>query len=563
MPGMRYQPQGLARVAGNWIAGGMMFSVQAGTGLRDLVRGLPMLGRGANQAVRAFPGGLAFDCRGVATAGYINVAGEAAQLASDQSAIFYLIIAGAPSGSVPAIGGIWRSASQDDGLLVIERSSADAIQMRFRIGGASAIRTFSTGVSSLYGRRLTIAASIARGAGRSVFLRIAADGQILFDQEQTYSTSGASSDITPTGTEYLSIGSEQIENPTRNPNCIIYAQHHLARVVSADEVANLSRMPWQAYQAPEADDDGAAAIERRLSVSAAALGLAGGHVGIRVSRRLRAAPAELAVSSGPVTVRAARRLRVQPAALAVAGQGVALRVSRRLRVAPAVLGLAGGQVGMQYAAAPAPGSYTQPVSAAAMQFAGGSVGMRVTRRLQVVGAQLGLVGGNVLFQVGRRPGAIDVSAISPSRIVAFESSGSRLVIFEGSGSRVVVFGGSGKRVRFNQMSAKVPIKVGEKWTVDRDRDEISYHAADITDELADRNTTADESSVVALLFGVVLLEGPQVQVATIDGVERTFVVVKLGGVDGDPPDDWRWVARVPCVNGERFDKTTWFNEVDP
>lgn len=113
------------------------------------------------------------------------------------------------------------------------------------------------------------------------------------------------------------------------------------------------------------------------------------------------------------------------------------------------------------------------------------------------------------------------------------------------------------------MSAKVPTKVGEKWTVDRDRDEISYHAADITNELADRNTTAVEEGVVALVHGVVLLEGPELQTATVDGVERTFVVVKLGGIDSDPGDDWRWIARVSCANGERFDKTTWFNEIDP
>lgn len=37
------------------------------------------------------------------------------------------------------------------------------------------------------------------------------------------------------------------------------------------------------------------------------------------------------------------------------------------------------------------------------------------------------------------PSPIDVSKISPSRIVAFESSGSRVTPFEGSGSRIVRF----------------------------------------------------------------------------------------------------------------------------
>lgn len=159
--------------------------------------------------------------------------------------------------------------------------------------------------------------------------------------------------------------------------------------------------------------------------------------------------------------------------------------------------------------------------------------------------------------------SLDISKVHPARVVVFGGSGSKVVVFEGSGSRVVVFEGSGKRIRIKQMDVKVPIKDGSKWKVDRDRDEISYYAADVTEELRDRNTTAVLSQVVALPYGVEVLEEAEIQVATIEGVERTFVVVKLGGVDGELPEDWRWVARVPCANGERFDKTTWFNEVDP
>ena len=158
---------------------------------------------------------------------------------------------------------------------------------------------------------------------------------------------------------------------------------------------------------------------------------------------------------------------------------------------------------------------------------------------------------------------IDISKIHPSRLVMFDGSGSRIVVFEGSGSRAVVFEGSGKRIRVNEMDLKLPIKVGDKWVVDRDRDEESYYGADITKELSDRNTTAVPSLVLVLPYGVEVLEGPDVQVAMIEGVSRTFVAVKLGDVDGDLPEGWRWVARVRCANGERFDKTSWFNEVDP
>jgi hypothetical protein len=111
------------------------------------------------------------------------------------------------------------------------------------------------------------------------------------------------------------------------------------------------------------------------------------------------------------------------------------------------------------------------------------------------------------------------------------------------------------------MSAKEPTKVGDKWMVDRDPDEKSHYAADITQELIDRATTA--VSVELVLVGVVQLELPQIQVATLAGVQRTYVVAFLGGTDAVPPEGWKWVARVTCTNGERFDKTTWFNKVDP
>ena len=111
------------------------------------------------------------------------------------------------------------------------------------------------------------------------------------------------------------------------------------------------------------------------------------------------------------------------------------------------------------------------------------------------------------------------------------------------------------------MSLKMPTKDGEKWVLDRDPDEESWYGAEITAELRDRNTTAQ--SVDLVLLGVVQLAEPVLQVVTIDDVPRTFVAAFLGGTDDALPEGWKWVARVRCANGERFDKTTWFNEVDP
>ena len=97
--------------------------------------------------------------------------------------------------------------------------------------------------------------------------------------------------------------------------------------------------------------------------------------------------------------------------------------------------------------------------------------------------------------------------------------------------------------------------------VDRDPDEESWYGAEITDELRDRNTTA--KSVELVLVGVTQLAEPEIQAATIEGVPRTFICAFLGGIDDPVPEGWKWVARVRGANGERFDKTTHFNEVDP
>ncbi|WP_036170359.1 hypothetical protein [Massilia sp. 9096] len=114
------------------------------------------------------------------------------------------------------------------------------------------------------------------------------------------------------------------------------------------------------------------------------------------------------------------------------------------------------------------------------------------------------------------------------------------------------------------MSTTEPTKVGDKWMVHRDPDEISWYAADITDELLDRNTTLATTGqpVTLILQGVTMLRDFSIQTATIGGVVHTYIVVLLGGVDTALPADWLWTARCSCANGERFDKTTWFQRVD-
>lgn len=135
-------------------------------------------------------------------------------------------------------------------------------------------------------------------------------------------------------------------------------------------------------------------------------------------------------------------------------------------------------------------------------------------------------------------------------------------ILQVSAQRIVIFEGSGARMEFNNMTAILAYKIGDKWMNDRDPDEESRYAADITDELNDRMTTAMGDGVELVLVGVTALADPVLETVSINGVLRTFVIAFLGGIDGDLPADWAWTARVRCANGERFDKTTYFSRKD-
>ncbi len=131
-----------------------------------------------------------------------------------------------------------------------------------------------------------------------------------------------------------------------------------------------------------------------------------------------------------------------------------------------------------------------------------------------------------------------------------------------SAPRIVIFEGSGARMEFGQMTAKPAYKVGEKWMCDRDPDEESRYAADITDELLDRKTTALANGVELVLVGVTMLDEPKLETVSVNGSPRTFVVAFLGPDDEPISTNWSWAARVRCSNGERFDKTTYFNRKD-
>ena len=147
---------------------------------------------------------------------------------------------------------------------------------------------------------------------------------------------------------------------------------------------------------------------------------------------------------------------------------------------------------------------------------------------------------------------IDATKVPASRVVVF-AGGSRVVTF-GGGTRVVNFDvpWNGQTKGPNMTNAPAPYFKDGKWWVDKDPDEQSFYVANITKELSDRGTTA--ASVEPVVKGVEILIQPQIQ--------GNFVVIKLAGLDVTSGAENYWTARVTCANGERFDRTMWFNRVD-
>lgn len=100
--------------------------------------------------------------------------------------------------------------------------------------------------------------------------------------------------------------------------------------------------------------------------------------------------------------------------------------------------------------------------------------------------------------------------------------------------------------------ATAPYQKDGKWFIDKDPEDKRYYVADVTNDLADSATTA--ASVEAVVAGVTVLEGPQIQ--------GSRIVVKLGGLDTAPNAVNYCTFRVTCANSEQFDRTIYFNRVD-
>jgi len=134
----------------------------------------------------------------------------------------------------------------------------------------------------------------------------------------------------------------------------------------------------------------------------------------------------------------------------------------------------------------------------------------------------------------------------PSDIDGTLISASRKVVFPG-GTRVVMFG-----TRPNTAVSNAPYYRAGRWFVDKHPDDQRYYVAHIGADLEDRGTTALQ--VTAIVAGVTVLVDPVIQ-----GV---LILIKIGGFNSLNTANNFCTFRVVCANGERFDRTLWFNRQD-
>jgi hypothetical protein len=102
-------------------------------------------------------------------------------------------------------------------------------------------------------------------------------------------------------------------------------------------------------------------------------------------------------------------------------------------------------------------------------------------------------------------------------------------------------------------NATTPSQGAKGWTIDIDPDEINFVVWDVTKDLSDRATTAESATLT--LSGMTATQGPTVQ--------GTTAIALLSAVDGTTNADSPCATlRVTCANGERFDRTIYFNLED-
>ena len=102
-------------------------------------------------------------------------------------------------------------------------------------------------------------------------------------------------------------------------------------------------------------------------------------------------------------------------------------------------------------------------------------------------------------------------------------------------------------------NATAPYQGPKGWTLDVDPDDINFVVWDVTKDLSDRATTA--SSVTMVSSGLTASQGPTIQGTSI----IALLSVNSGITNTQAPSA---TMRITCANGERFDRTVYFNLED-
>jgi hypothetical protein len=156
---------------------------------------------------------------------------------------------------------------------------------------------------------------------------------------------------------------------------------------------------------------------------------------------------------------------------------------------------------------------------------------------------------------GNAPGA----ALSSSTSIAAGMASSATVpaVITVAASRIAVFAGGSRVVLFGTENAPKLLQNGpylknKKWTINKAPLDKLWYVADVSRVMLEAGTVA--VSCVALVNGVMLLEGPVIQGGLIS--------VKIGGLNTATNFDNYVTLRISCANGEQIDKSIHFTLLD-
>lgn len=216
--------------------------VNAGAGPIDLISGVRLRpGAGASLNPSIVGWGLSSEMLGGDWQAGVNVPRVAERLS--RTLIWHGAIIGAETGATPNIFSLARNpATQDDAHAGFLRSGASLI-VGFSFGASLSSRTYSIGLTSLYGKPLTLVWVLADDGTNKLYVGV--DGAI---SSYTGAVLGSTAAPSQTGSEALLFGPDNVEAPSRISNVVGSLGAYLNIGLDQITAERIASNPWSLFE---------------------------------------------------------------------------------------------------------------------------------------------------------------------------------------------------------------------------------------------------------------------------------------------------------------------------